>query len=98
MKSNVGFRSMCPECGSVRVDPRAVTLLLDADTGESAYVFTCPACSAAAWSVATPATSEMLQGLGAEVVLSSGAKDDATNAGPTAADGPTADGHRPGCR
>jgi hypothetical protein len=66
------FRSACAACGKVRVPPGDVKLLVGAAGGEVRYEFRCPKCSTEVSAVATRATAEMLQGLGAVVSLAPG--------------------------
>jgi hypothetical protein len=67
------FRCACAACGEVRVLPGDVKLLVGARDGDVRYEFRCPKCSTEVSDVATRATAEMLQGLGAVVSLAPGA-------------------------
>lgn len=71
MKISVRFRTACPRCREILIDPTDVRIVLDATDGTATYEIECPGCSAPAHTSATPAAVEMLLGLGADIRVSS---------------------------
>ena len=60
---------MCTSCGEVATDPARVSVVIDAEQGETLYEFDCPRCHGRIHTVPTSATVELLVALGATVNL-----------------------------
>jgi predicted RNA-binding Zn-ribbon protein involved in translation (DUF1610 family) len=58
----------CPDCGNVRIDPKTVDLVVEAESREGTQRFPCPSCGQTVSAAVTAATSEMLMVLGARLL------------------------------
>ena len=65
--AEVRFRAVCAGCGEIATDPTRVSVVVDAEHGETFYEFECPRCHANRRVLPTPATVELLVALGATV-------------------------------
>lgn len=59
----------CPDCGNVRVDPKTVDLVVEAENREGTQRFSCPSCGQTVSVAVTTAATEMLMLLGAQLLV-----------------------------
>jgi hypothetical protein len=64
MKAVRRFRTHCPSCGPVSIDPSRLELVLDGGAGTTAYRFPCDGCRSHITAEADPPTAELLFELG----------------------------------